>query len=88
MSRFLVLQVAVLAALLGGGTAVSAKAQLTGFLTTDVRIAGIGTVLQKHASVLLLAGSVLLGAQQLPAQAQGEADAPQVWTEEMTQELS
>ena len=85
MSRLLVLQVAVLAALLGGGTAVAAKAQLTGFLTTDVRIARIGTMLQKHVPALLLAGSLLLGAQQLPAQAQGAADAAQVWTEEMTQ---
>ena len=86
MSRLLVLRVAVLAVLLGGGTALSAKSQLTGFLTTDVRIAGVGTVLQKHVASMLIAGSVLLGAQQLPAQAQGEADAPQVWSEEMTQE--
>ena len=86
MSRFLVLQVAVLAALLGGGTAVSAKAKLTGFLTTDVRPMGIGTILQKQAASMLLAGGLLLGAQQLPAQAQGEADVPQVWTDELTQE--
>ena len=86
MSRLLVLRIAVLAALLSGGTALSAKARLMGFLTADVRKAGIGTVLQKHASALLLASGLLLGAQQLPAYAQGEADAPQVWTEEMTQE--
>ena len=86
MSRLMVIRVAVLIALLCGGTALSAKGRLASFFTTDVRPAGLGTILQKHVPALLLAGSLLLGTQALPALAEQGEEAQQGWTEEMTQE--
>ena len=85
MSR-LVLRIVVLAALLWGGTALSVSAQgrLMERLGTGT---SLGKVLQKHVPALLLAGGVLLGTLQLPAQAQmSNVTEEQVWTEEMSQE--